>query len=266
MSEEQVSNDIKDVNAEPPPDLVDTTKPETKPPEESQEKVVKPASLIPISQDSQSLAPTDHAQLSRFVDMMIKAKALPKHLQNREQVMAAWNYAAQLRLPPQPSLRNIAMIEGTPSLFGDLPLSLVQRHDDFVYYEEFNIDEQYNRLSFENKNMTAVVWGGVVRLQRKGMKEPQSFSFTKIDADRAGLISRAKPGMPWIAYQPVMFIRRARIMAIRALFADALVGASIAEDFGEAPDLRDVGPSVSKADELNAKFRQGEKLLPSQAQ
>lgn len=231
--------------------------------QEAAEKVEKPvksnqAQLIPISAESQALAPTDHHQLIRFIDQMITAGALPKHLKTREEVISAWNYAAQLKLPPQPSLRNVAIIEGTPSLFGDLPLALVQRHGDFEFYEEFTIDEAYNRICFENKNLDAEVWGGVVRFQRTGMANPQSFAFTRKDADRAGLFRRAKPGMPWHSYPQVMLVRRARIIGIRALFADALCGASIAEDFGYAPDLKDVTPHVDRSAALNARFSGGE--------
>lgn len=247
---EHISTD--QVTEEPPPIVL----PESKEPEDKTPRT--PASLIPISKDSQALAPTDHAQLGRFVDVMIKAGALPKHLKNREQVISAWNFAAQLQLPPQPSLRNIAVIEGSPSLFGDLPLSLAQRHADFVFYQEFNIDDKYEQISFENKNLTAKAWGGVVKIQRKGMKEPQSFSFTIDDANRAGLIERANSKMPWHTYPQVMLIRRARIIALRAIFADALTGASIAEDFGHAPDLKDVTPSEDKASVLNAKFQREE--------
>jgi hypothetical protein len=207
---------------------------------------------IAVNSETQALAPANHSQLLRFIDAMITARSLPKHLTNREQVLSAWNFAAQLGFPPQPSLRNIAVIEGSPSLFGDLPLALVQRHKEFVFYEEFNIDENGKRISYENNNLKEKPWGGVVRLQRKGMKEPQSFSFSLVDAERAGLLRRAKEGMPWQAYQPVMLIRRARITAIRALFADALTGASIAEEFGHAPDLRDVTPQTNKADALNS--------------
>jgi len=211
-------------------------------------------SLIPISDKTQALAPQDHTQLLRFIDQMIKAKSMPRHLDTREKVVVAWNMAAQLGLPPQPSLRNIAVIEGSPSLFGDLPLALVQRHQDFMFYEEFNIDEEGTKICWESQNLKAIPWGGVVRLQRKGMKDPQSFAFTLMDAERAGLLRRAKEGMPWSSYRQVMLIRRARILAIRALFADALTGASIAEDFGYAPDLKDVSPSSDRAQELNSRF------------
>jgi hypothetical protein len=66
----------------------------------------------------------------------------------------------------------------------------------------------------------------------------------------------------------VMLIRRARIMAIRALFADAITGAAIAEDLGYAPDLIDVTPkgdSIDKAALLNNNFNQQDAhLAPSE--
>lgn len=253
-----MSEDIQ----EPPPDVVltvtaDKKEPATEPAptEPKKEEKANAPVVIPISEENQSLAPTNHAQLMGFIRQLIVAKSIPKHLQNAEQVLSAWNFAAQLGLPPQPSMRNIAVIEGSPSLFGDLPLALVQRHAEFVSYEEYNIDKDYKRISLDNKNLDAEVWGGIVLLQRKGMKVPQSFAFVKVDADRAGLIERAKPNMPWRAYPQVMYIRRARIMAIRALFADALTGAAIAEDFGHAPDLIDVtDSSADRAAALNSRF------------
>lgn len=227
-----------------------------------EQEVVQPASprqsasLIPV--EDNMLQPIDHLQLVRFIDQMITAGAIPKHLKNREQVLCAWNYAAQLRLPPQPSLRNIAVIEGTPSLFGDLPLALVQRHEDFISYEEYTIDKDYNRISVENKNLAAEIYAGVAIFLRRGMGKAQTFAFTMGDVELAGLIARARPGMPWRSYPQVMIIRRARIMGIRALFADAISGASIAEDYGDAPDLRDVtqhnNDRVDGAKELNSLF------------
>lgn len=208
---------------------------------------------IAIAESQQGLAFSDHTQLVSFIKQMIHAKALPKHLTTVQEVISAWNYAAQLKLPPQPSLRNIAVIQGSPSLFGDLPLALVQRHSDFVYYEEFTIDKDYKKICFENKNLNSEIFGGVVLLQRKGMDKPHSFSFTMQDAQRAGLLGRSGP---WKTYPQVMITRRARIIAIRALFADALSGASIAEDFGFAPDLQPVRnvSEISHTDEFNNNY------------
>jgi hypothetical protein len=255
-----MSDPIHDINAEPPPEVKppEPKAEETKPPETKPgDPVPNGNNLIPMSKESQGLAPTNHVQLSAFIKQMIAAKAIPKHLTSFEQVISAWNYAAQLNLPPQPSLRNIAVIEGSPSLFGDLPLALVQRHPDFLFYEEYCIDEKYNKISLENKNLKEPIFAGVANLQRRGMPKPQSFSFTVDDANRAGINApKTKGGYDtvWAKYPQDMYIRKARIRAIRALFADALTGAAIAEDNNYAPDLIDVTHTDDRAAALNSRF------------
>lgn len=215
---------------------------------------------IPVQDETKSLNFRDHTQLMGYIRQMIRAKAIPRHLETPEQVLCAWNYAAQLMLPPQPSLRNIAVIEGTPSLFGDLPLALVQRHDEFLDYSEMVCDKEYEEICFENKNLNAEHFAAVVFIQRKGMKKPKSYSFTVEDATKAGINKeKTKNGREtvWAKYPKDMLIRKARIRAIRAHFADALSGAQIAEDFGYAPDLKDVTPASEVRDrvsELNGRF------------
>lgn len=219
----------------------------------------KPAMIIPIEADSKEIGFTNHVQLKGFIDTMIKAKAVPKHLTTSDEVICAWNYAAQLKLPPQASLRNIAVIEGTPSLFGDLPLALAQRHSEYMYYSEFVIDSNYQKICFENKNLDAEIFAAVVLLQRKGMKDPESFSFSVKDAKDAGIykLKTAKGyDTVWAKYPKDMLIRKARIRALRALFADALSGAGIAEDWGMTPDLdvsyeRDVTDEPKNSDLLD---------------
>lgn len=229
-------------------------------PEVASEEIVKErreASLIPINDRSLEIAPKDHTQLVRLIDQMISAEAIPKHLDSREKVLAAWNYAAQLNLPPQPSLRNVAVIEGTPQLFGDLPLALAQRHKDYMWHEEFIIDRDYKKISYENKNLGAEIFAAVVIFMRKEMKAPESFSFSWDDATRAG-INRMKTrngnDTIWAKYPQIMLVRRARAMGLRAKFADALCGAAIAEELNYAPDLmKDVTP-IDRSREFNARF------------
>lgn len=254
-----MTDPIHDINAEPPQIEPEKKADEAKPPESKAEAAQAPTgnNLIPISEDNRGLAPTNHVQLGAFIKQMILAKAIPKHLTSFEQVISAWNFAAQLNLPPQPSLRNIAVIEGCPSLFGDLPLALVQRHEGFQFYEEYCIDEKYEKICLENKNLNAKIFAGVATLQRRGMPKPQSFSFTVEQATNAGINSektRNGNDTVWAKYPQDMYIRKARIRAIRALFADALTGAAIAEDNNYAPDLIDVTPSADRAASLNSKF------------
>ncbi len=231
------------------------------------------ANAIAIRKSGTDLVPANHIELLALIDQMIKAGSVPRHLENRLQVLAAWNFAAQLKLPPQPSLRNIAVIEGTPSLFGDLPLSLAQSHKSFLFYREYHITKDYKEISIENKNLDAEIYAGVVEIQRKGMKKPETYYFTRDEALTAGLIAYNEktktyqarkrngewsPKSPWSSYQGTMYIRRARGKGLKAHFADALCGAGIAEyDFHQAPDLeeiREVGPVVKEKSELDSKI------------
>lgn len=230
--------------------------------QESAQPTTKPPASTAIAVKDQLLMPADHVQLMAYIRKMFDSGIIPKHLKSTDQVLCAWNFAAQLLLPPQPSLRNIAVIEGSPSLFGDLPLALVQKHPDFMKIREYCVDDQYDRICVENKNLKAKAYAGVCELQRKGMDKPESYAFSVDDANRAGLIARAGGKMPWAIYPQIMLVRRARSMAIKSLFADAITGAAIAEyDFDEAPDLRDVSPvsgdmseTASIAAELNDEF------------
>lgn len=235
-----------------PPDI--EIQPNNAPPEPPPKKAV--ASAIAIRKGGSDLTPANHVELLAFIDRLIDSKAVPKHLENRLQVMAAWNFAAQLKLPPQPSLRNIAVIEGNPSLFGDLPLSLTQAHKDFVFYREYLITPDYTEISIANKNLDAPIYAGVVEIQRKGMKKPEQYTFTVDDAVTAGLVKyndqtkryagvrrdgTFKNNSPWTNYFGTMLIRRARGKGVKAHFADAMCGAGIAEyDFNIAPDLENM--------------------------
>lgn len=234
-----------------PPDIEINPNPAPPPPVEP-----KKAVAIAIPEGQTALAPADHHQLLAFIDRMIEAKAVPKHLENRLQVLAAWNFAAQLKLPPQPSLRNIAVIEGVPSLFGDLPLSLAQNHKDFKFYREYLIAEDYREICVANQNLGADILSGVIEIQRKGMAKPATYTFTVHDGVTAGLIKwnetagrfmgvkrdgSWKSNSPWTNYTGTMLIRRARGKGVKAHFADALCGAGIAEyDTHHAPDLEDM--------------------------
>lgn len=232
------------------PDIEIKAKPIDPPPQ------VKKGMEIQVRKGGADLAPANHLELLAFIDRMIESKSVPRHLENRLQVLAAWNFAAQLKLPPQPSLRNIAVIEGNPSLFGDLPLSLVEAHKDFKFYREYLISDDYREICIANKNLNADIYAGVIEIQRKGMKEPATYTFTREEALKAGLMAwnekekvfqarkrngEWSPHSPWSKYQGTMYIRRARGKGIKAHFADAICGAGIAEyDYHQAPDLENI--------------------------
>lgn len=200
--------------------------------------------------ESGMLAPKNSNDLYRVAAQLLKGGGVPKSYTSVEQVISAWNFAAQLKLPPQVAIRNIAIIEGTPSLFGDLPLAMVQRSGELEEFEEFIINKEYKKICYENINLGDEPFAGVVIAKRKG-KTSRSYSFSVEDAKVAGLwgkTSSTGKKLTWSAYPKVMLIRRSRGMMIKSDFADILSGASICEyDFNFAPDMRDVTDSEAES-------------------
>lgn len=220
------------------------TREATPPPPPTPEPTKQQPSLIPINEHGQMM-PQDHSQLARLAQQMLRGGMVPKGYDTVEKVITAWNFAASLKLIPSVAIRNIAVIDGTPSMYGDLPLSLAQRSGELEEFAEFCFDKDYQRMSFENKNLNAEPFGAVCIMKREG-REKQSYSFTVEDAKKAQLWGKTSSSgklMPWSAYPKTMLVRRARSMAIKTEFADQISGAAITEyDFNEAPDMRDVTP------------------------
>ena len=195
----------------------------------------------------------------RIAQALFGSGMIPKSYKNVQQVFAGCEYAIELGLKPFQGLRNIAMINGQPNLWGDLPLGLARRTGELESIEEFIIDKDYNRLSFENKNINALHWGAVCFIKRKGQPKVEAF-FTMDDAKTAGLLSRDNV---WQTYPKIMLARRARSQALKTAFADALAGISIAEYehnfLPEGPEVRNVGPNgvdiKNTAGELNNMFQ-----------
>lgn len=202
--------------------------------------------------ESGAVLPKDSSELVRLARQLIRGGGVPQWYKTDAQVVSAWNYLASLGLPPQPNLRCVAFINGTPCLFGDGPKALAERTREIEQCRTFVCDEQYVRICFENKNLGAAPFSGVCQIKRKGRDE-QSYSFTVDQAKRAGLWE--KRGSPWISYPDIMLMRRAQATALKFEFADALSGVFIAEyDYNEAPDIRDVTPEQTGADELKEAF------------
>lgn len=160
-------------------------------------------------------------------------KFLPKHYDTPEKVMAGIIFAKELGLSPMNALRNIAIINGSPSIWGELPLAVVRSSGLLEKIDEFLIDKDYKKICFENKNIGADVFAAICIIKRKGYEE-KSFFLTKEDAAKNPNFNSAV----WKSYFKVMIKRRVRTIALKDEFGDLLSGAPIAEyDFNYAPDL-----------------------------
>lgn len=165
-------------------------------------------------------------QLLEFSKNMAMTQFVPKAFQNKSgDVMACIMFGQEVGLGPMAALQNIAVINGTPSIYGDGMLAVVKNHPDFEDIKE----------TYENETATCVV-------KRKGQSEViQTFSID--DAKAANLWKKAGP---WTNYPKRMQQFRARSWALRDCFPDVLKGLIQAEEARDIPpEERNVTPEVN---------------------
>lgn len=211
------------------------------------------------------LKPKNANELAMLADRFVKSGMLPKSYQTAAQVITAWQYAGELGLKPMSALRQIAVINGTPSIFGDLPISLVERSGQLEWKREFIIDEEMNEINWTNKNLKARPWGAVCILKRKG-REPIERFFTTDEANEANLFKNDV----WRKYTKLMLKYRARSQAIKDEFADVLGGVAIAEydqealpavEWVESEPLKLVESETLRSDKADSEAGTKERLL-----
>lgn len=168
-------------------------------------------------------------------DGYIRSGMLPKGYETAGQVVTAMTFAAELGIPGIVGLRQIAVINGQPSIWGDLPLALCIKSGQLDYIKEFIIDDDMNPICWANKNLKATPFAAICLVKRKGQDEEHSTHFSVDDAKTAGLWGNSKKD-PWIKYPKIMLKYRARSQALKDKFPDALNGVNIAEyDFDMLP-------------------------------
>jgi len=165
--------------------------------------------------------------------MHMRSGMLPKHYNTIEKVVTASAWARELGLKPLSALRQMAVINGSPSLYGDLPLSLVTKSPDFEYINEYFVDKEYNEICVKNKNLKATAYAAVCVTKRKNNPKEHETFFTMDDKALAGL-----GGNTWSKYTKDMLLYRARARNLKSSFPECLNGANIAEyDNGVMPEI-----------------------------
>ncbi|MCP3873375.1 MAG: hypothetical protein GY699_09515 [Desulfobacteraceae bacterium] len=190
------------------------------------------ALTLKVDEKGFAVTTTIEEQLSH-ASLLIASGMLPNAYKSQAQVVTALAYASELGLPRGiVSLRQIAVINGTPSIYGDLPLSIVYNSGKLKAIEEFVFDKDFKEICFENKNLSAEVYGACCRVMREGDSKYHESYFTADDARKANLA-----GNVWSKYKRDMLKYRARSRALKDRFPDILNGIAIAEfDYGVIPN------------------------------
>lgn len=175
--------------------------------------------------DSGVLIPRTIEDSYRLAKFYVVSGLLPERYKTPESVMTAMQFALELGLKPLSALRQIAVVKGTPCMFGDLPLSLVRASNLSEYFFEYYLDQNGKRISVANGNATATVFAAVTVSKRKGEAEESESIFTLDDARTAGLLNSPT----WKSYPKRMLRYRARSALLKDLYPDALNGIAIGE-------------------------------------
>jgi hypothetical protein len=149
---------------------------------------------------------------------------VPKEFRGKPgDVLASIMFGAELGVGPLQAMQNIAVINGKPSIWGDLALALVQSHSHYEWHKEW----------FEGKDATLVA---VFQIKRRG-SPVHEVRFGHADAHAAGLLAKGL----YKTHKPRMFQMRARGFGLRDQFSDALKGLITreeAEDYSTAEPTR----------------------------
>lgn len=198
---------------------------ETKPNEAPQEKVKKE----PLELVEGIAAPKTVEQQYRLAQLYLESGYVPGRFKTASEVLGAMHFAKEhFPLAPMTALRQIAVIDGNPSMFGDLPLAKVMASGLCSFKKEYLIDKDSKEICIANKNISAEFFGAVAHFKRKdpnGVENEVVSVFTVDDAKKAGIWGRNV----WNKYPKDLIKYRARGRALKDLFADVLNGVSIAE-------------------------------------
>lgn len=170
------------------------------------------------------LRPSTFAEAMRVAGELAKSQFVPKDFIGKpENVLGAIMMGAELGIGPMMSVQNIAVINGRPSVWGDMMLGLCRRHPEWGGIDETGDDKtarcvvtRYERLG-----------GKVVEKRYVG-------EFTIEEAKHAKLLEK---DTPWKYYPKRMLKYRARGFALRDAFGDVLKGLHTVEEMRDVIDV-----------------------------
>ena len=188
-----------------------------------------------------AIVPQDFESAWRMAQVVVAAGMAPKSVNTIEKACVAIMHGMEVGLTPMAALQSIAVVNGSPTIWGDGMLGLVRSSGLLESIEE----EQET-----DKDGPTVAWCNV---KRKGEAGMVTGCFTRAEAMKARLWTKEGP---WTQYPRRMMQMRARAFALRDAFADVLRGLHSREEAEDIPasDVTGRG-SVSFAEPRRSDFR-----------
>jgi hypothetical protein len=205
-----------------------------------------------LSEDKGYIVPTTAEEAFRMATAVVNGRLAPDSYNNDpNKVVLGIMAALEAGLPPLYGLRQIAIINGRPTIWGDAAQALIQKSgqlsNQIVEWQEVD------GFDFTGKpvNEWPDAYGVTVSLWRKGQADPYVGTYTVGDAKRAKLWMNPKK-VPWIEHPRRMLLVRARAFPQRDGFADALAGLAIREEVEDHYDATAVTADVTFLDDKPA--------------
>lgn len=190
--------------------------------EQEKQQPVRVAPPIVVANEKGMILGSNFDERWRVCTLYASSGMLPKGYDKPEKVFAGIQYALELGFHDKPlsALRNIAIINGQPSIWGEMPLALVNMSGQLLFIDEYFINKAGERLPAECDKLD--VWAAICEVQRRG-EEKKRFAFTQNDRTSLGVKAI------WDSFTKIMMKRKARATALKDVFPDVLMGAVIAE-------------------------------------
>lgn len=189
--------------------------------------------------DSDGFAINSVEDAYRMAGIVLQAGWAPKGVETREAIVIAWQHGAELGLGKMSSLQNLAIINGRPSLWGDVMLGLVMgtglvedRQEWWEINDQALKDSRGNFRKPRAEEAKAPSCTAFFMIKRKGIPTPTVQSFSWSDALQAGY---DKKDGPWKTNPTRMIQMRARGFGLRDAFPDTLKGVMTREEAQDIP-------------------------------
>ena len=205
----------------------------------------------PVTIGKRGVEISDTHDAWRFANIAFTSGLAPKGFKNVASVMIAVMMGAELGMTPMASIQNIAVINGRPSLWGDIMLALVRQSGLF--------DEEV----FEETCDDSLDGGtGFCTVRRKPDGKAITRKFSMLDAERAKLLAK---DATWHTYPQRMLMFRPRSWALRDAFGDVLMGLRSAEEERDIPDDVPAEEPVSSLEQLTEKLKEPAAVEPDES-
>lgn len=180
---------------------------------------------IGVDQTAIAFRPKNWEELWNFAKLISTTDFVPQSFRgNAGAVLAAVQMGHEVGLPPMSSLRWIAVVKGTPTVWGDGFWSLITNHPKCESFDELEPDEAL-RVGY-----------GQCTIKRVGIKKPFTRKYTKEMAEKAGLwggkgaTEEKRQYSVWYTNPGRMLQMRARALCGRDAIPEATGGLAVREE------------------------------------